>query len=73
MKIKYYPDTDTLYIELNDNPIVETRDLDNFILIDVDEQDNVCAMTIERATQQANMPEIVFNIPNQKEDRKAAA
>ncbi|MBF0124527.1 MAG: DUF2283 domain-containing protein [Magnetococcales bacterium] len=73
MKIKYYPDTDTLYIEFNDNRIVETRELDSFMLIDVDEQDSVCAMTVERASQRANMPEIVFNIPSQKAGERVAA
>ncbi len=73
MKLEYFPDTDTLMIILNEGKIVETRELDDYIIIELDEQENVCAMTIERATQRANMPEILFNIPSQKTDKKVAA
>ncbi|MDZ7724978.1 MAG: DUF2283 domain-containing protein [candidate division KSB1 bacterium] len=33
MKIKYFEKTDTLYVELSDSDVVETRELnENFIL-----------------------------------------
>ena len=37
MKIKYFQDTDTLYIELLPGDIVETRDLDEDTLLDLEE------------------------------------
>ena len=36
MKIRYFRDTDTLYIELRGEPVVETRDVDENTLIDLD-------------------------------------
>ena len=36
MKIQYFPDTDTLYIELSPTEIHETRDLDEDTLLDLD-------------------------------------
>ena len=50
MKIQYFQDTDTLYIEFKPEEIVETRDLDENTLLDLDHQGNVCAITIEHAS-----------------------
>lgn len=49
MKIKYYEETDTLYIEFRDAEIVETRDIDENTLLDVDSNGNICAITVEHA------------------------
>jgi uncharacterized protein YuzE len=60
MKIKYFPDTDTLYIELSNDEIVETRDLDDNTLIDIDRYGNVCGITIEHAQQRTDIPNLSF-------------
>ena len=49
MKIKYFQETDTLYIEFKPADIAETRDLDENTLLDLDREGNICAMTIEHA------------------------
>lgn len=36
MRIQYFLDTDTSYINLNDNVVTETRDLDENTLLDFD-------------------------------------
>ena len=51
MKIKYFQETDTLYIEFRDAEIVETRDLDENTLLDVDSKGNICAITVEHARE----------------------
>lgn len=56
MKIKYFQDTDTLYIEFLPGRIVETRDLDENTLLEVDEQGRVCALTMEHASQRTDIP-----------------
>lgn len=38
MKIWYYGDTDTLYIDFRDASVAETRDLDENTLLDLDVQ-----------------------------------
>ena len=38
MRVKYYKDTDTLYIEFRDVPVKETRDLDENTLLELDER-----------------------------------
>jgi uncharacterized protein YuzE len=56
MKIKYFQDTDTLYIEFRADRIVETRDLDENTLLELDDQGRVCAMTMEHASQRTDIP-----------------
>ena len=60
MKVKYFPDTDTLYIEFKTGGIVETRDLDENTQIDVDAGGNIRAITIEHARERADLPEFSF-------------
>ncbi len=55
MKIKYFQETDTLYIEFKDAEIVETRDLDESTLLEVDSNGNICAITIEHAKDRADI------------------
>ena len=56
MRIRYFKDTDTLLIEFKDAPVAETRDLDENAVLDVDAQGNVCAITVEHASQRAGIP-----------------
>lgn len=60
MKIRYFKDTDTLYIEFKDWPVAETRDLDENTLLDVDAEGNICAITVEHASQRAGIPEFSY-------------
>ena len=56
MKVKYFQDTDTLYIEFRADHIAETRDLDENTLLELDDQGRVCAMTMEHASQRTDIP-----------------
>ena len=60
MKIRYFTDTDTLYIEFRNTPVVETRDLDENTLLDVDAEGNICAITVEQASKRAGIPEFSY-------------
>ncbi len=60
MKIKYFQDTDTLYIEFRVIEVAETRDLDENTLLDIDYAGNICGITIEHATEQADYPYFSF-------------
>lgn len=60
MNIKYFQDTDTLYIEFRKGEISETRDLDENTLLDVDATGNIVAMTIEHARERADIPSFSF-------------
>jgi uncharacterized protein YuzE len=55
MKVKYFDDTDTLYIEFRDSDIVESKDLDENTVLDMDANGNVCAITFEHASQRTDI------------------
>ena len=61
MKITYFKDTDTLLVNFNDNEIIETKDLNENILIELDKNGNVVSMTIEHAKQQTEISSFSFN------------
>jgi uncharacterized protein YuzE len=60
MKIKYFQDTDTLYIELRSTEIAETRDLDENTLLDLDASGNICGITIEHARERTDIPRFSY-------------
>ena len=60
MKIKYFQDTDTLYIEFKAGTIEESRDLDENTILDLDAAGNICAITIEHAKDRADIPHFSF-------------
>jgi uncharacterized protein YuzE len=60
MKIQYFKKTDTLYIEFRKADIVESRDLDEDTIIDVDKDGKICAMTMEHARNRTDVPNLTF-------------
>jgi uncharacterized protein YuzE len=60
MKIKYFSDTDTALVEFSDLAVVETKEINENIYLDLDRTGNLVAMTIEHARQQANLPSLSF-------------
>ena len=55
MKIQYFKDTDTLYIEFRDRDIAESKDLDENTVLDLDADGNVCAITFEHASRRTDV------------------
>ena len=60
MKVKYFKDTDTLYIEFRDLAIVDSRDLDENTLLDLDLEGNICAITFEHASARTDVQQITL-------------
>lgn len=60
MKLRYFEDTDTLYIELRQAEVFETRDLDENTLIEVDGEGQLVAITIEHAKDRAELASLVY-------------
>jgi uncharacterized protein YuzE len=56
MKVKYFEDTDTLYIEFKTAEVAETKDLDENTVLDLDRNGNVVAITVEHAKDRAEIP-----------------
>lgn len=62
MKVRYFSDTDTLLVNFSDRPIVETRDLNENVLVELDEEGRVVSMTIEHAKQQTDVGEFSYQL-----------
>jgi len=61
MKITYFKDTDTLLVNFNENIITDTKDLNENVLIELDQNGNIVSMTIEHAREQAEIANFSFN------------
>ena len=60
MKITYFQDTDTLYIEFRAGSVAETRDRDENTLLDFDAKGQVVALTLEHASERAEVPHFSY-------------
>jgi uncharacterized protein YuzE len=67
MKAKYFPDTDTLLVNFSDRPIVETRNLNENVLVELDRRGRVVSMTFEHAAQQTNVREFSYEMAASEE------
>ena len=60
MKLQYFKDTDTLYIEFQAWEVVESRDLDENTVMDLDSDGNICALTFEHASSRADVEQVTL-------------
>ncbi len=51
MKLHYYPDTDSLYIDLNAKPSADSREVAEGLVIDLDSAGRVVGIDIQHASQ----------------------
>ena len=55
MKLHYYPETDSLYIELNARPSTDSREIAEGLVIDFDAEGNVVGIDINHASQKLDL------------------
>ena len=60
MKVKYFKDTDTLYIEFRALTVSESKDLDENTAMDLDAKGNVCAITGEHASVRTDIGQVTL-------------
>jgi uncharacterized protein YuzE len=60
MKIKYFQDTDTLHIEFRAAEVADTKDLDENTLLDLDKNGQICAITIDHASERAEIAKFSY-------------
>lgn len=54
MKTKFFPDTDTAFLEFSDQEVSETKELNENIYVDIDDQSNLVSMIIEHVREQSD-------------------
>ena len=55
MKLHYYPETDSLYIEFRPGPSAETREIADGLNVDLDAQGEVVGFDIDRASRHLDL------------------
>ena len=55
MKFHYYPETDSLYIDLVDRPSAESEEVRPGVVLDFDSDGNLVGIDIDNASKVANL------------------
>ena len=78
MKLHYYPDTDSLYVELNDRPASDTMAVTDDVRLDLDEEGRPVGFDIDHASALLDLRTLeAFGLPHPaktaEEDRLVGA
>jgi len=72
MRLSYYSDTDSLYIDLSSRPSVASREISEGIVLDYDERDNIVGIDIDNASGKLDLKEIITEALPVPEQESAA-
>ena len=61
MKLNYFPDTDSLYIDLSQRPSVESQEVSEGVVLDYDAEGNLVGIDIDHASRKLDLSELVTN------------
>jgi uncharacterized protein YuzE len=61
MKIAYYPETDSMYIDLSEKPSSESREVSPGVVLDYDAEGNIVGIDIDNASRKLSLKELVLN------------
>ncbi len=60
MKLNYYPETDSLYIDLVNRASVESREISEGVVLDYDTDGNLVGIDIDNASRKLDLEELVL-------------
>ena len=60
MKVNYRPDTDSLYIDLSENPSVESREVSAGVVLDYDSAGDLVGIEIDNASRKVQLERLVL-------------
>jgi uncharacterized protein YuzE len=61
MKLNYYPETDSLYIDLSERPSVESREISEGVVLDYDRDGNLVGIDIDNASTKVQLKELTLS------------
>lgn len=68
MRVNYDPETDSLHIDLSEQPSVESREISEGVVLDYDESGNLVGIDIDNASRKVELQRfVVSRIPAQVE------
>ena len=68
MKLNYYPDTDSLYIDLSEQTSVTSEEISDGVVIDYDSKGDIVGIDIDNASKKIVLQQLLINkLPFQQE------
>ena len=61
MRLNYYQDTDSLYIDLSEHTSVESRELSEGIVVDYDAAGSIVGIDIDNASHKVQLDRLVLS------------
>jgi uncharacterized protein YuzE len=61
MKLNYYSETDSLYIDLSEQPGVESREISEGVVLDYDAAGNLVGIDIDNASRKVDLKKLTLN------------
>ncbi len=61
MKLNYYPETDSLYINLSEQPSVESQEISEGIFLDYDAEGKLVGIDIDNASHKVEMEKLILS------------
>ncbi len=58
MKLHYYAETDSLYIDLNSRPSADSREIADGLVIDFDADGNIVGIDIDHASKKLDLSKL---------------
>ena len=61
MRLDYFPDTDSLYIDLSDTPSAESREVSEGVVLDYDAGVNLVGIDIDHASRKIDLTALTLS------------
>lgn len=61
MKLNYYPETDSLYIDLSEQASAESREISEGIILDYDADGRLVGIDIDNASNKVEMKKLILS------------
>jgi uncharacterized protein YuzE len=61
MKLSYFPETDSLYIDLSERPSAESREISEGVVLDYDNRGNLVGIDIDNASKKVDLRRLVLS------------
>jgi len=61
MKLNYYPETDSLYIDLSEKTSMESKEISEGIILDYDAEGSLVGIDIDNASKKVQLKELILS------------
>ena len=61
MKLKYYKETDSLYIDLSSKTSTDSKEISEGIVLDYDSEGNIVGIDIDNASKKVDLKEVILS------------